>query len=70
MSLDKCDVTGSTDRVQYLPSYMQTDKVKKVCFNVALKMEKERLNGGEKASEEVVEKKPVRKPVKTKKKAK
>lgn len=38
-----CDVTGKTDRVEYLPVYMQTDKIKKVCFAVALKMEKERL---------------------------
>jgi hypothetical protein len=44
MSLLKCDVTGSTDRVEYLPLYMQTDKVKKVCFKVAIKMEQERLN--------------------------
>ncbi len=43
MSLHKCDVTGSTDRVHYLPLYMQTDKIKKVCFRVAVKMEKERL---------------------------
>lgn len=42
MSL-KCDVTGSTDRVYPLPSDMQTDKVKKVCFKVAVQMEKERL---------------------------
>lgn len=38
-----CDVTGSTDNVDYLPKYMQTDKIKKVCFRVAVKMEKERL---------------------------
>ena len=43
MSL-KCDVTGSTDRVEKLPEYMQTDKIKKVCFRVAVKMEQERLN--------------------------
>lgn len=42
MSL-KCDVTGSTDRVEKLPEYMQTEDVKYVCFKVAVKMEKERL---------------------------
>lgn len=40
-----CDLTGSTDRVSYLPSYMQTETVKKVCFRVAVKMEQERLAG-------------------------
>lgn len=40
-----CDVTGSTDRVSYLPSYMQSETVKKVCFRVAVKMEQERLAG-------------------------
>lgn len=40
-----CDLTGSTDRVEYLPSYMQTETVKKVCFRVAVKMEQERLAG-------------------------
>lgn len=38
-----CDVTGSTDRVEYLPKYMQTETVKKVCFRVAVKMEQERI---------------------------
>lgn len=54
-----CDVTGKTDRVEYLPVYMQTDKTKKVCFAVALKMEKERLQP---KKEQVAE--PVIEPVK------
>lgn len=75
MSL-KCDVTGSTDRVAPLPAYMQTDKIKNVCFNVAVKMEKERVEGKKepKASEaikEVVEQvKPSKKSKKKNKKAK
>jgi len=45
MSSLKCDVTGSTDRVQPLPLYMQTEKIKKVCFRVAVQMERERIEG-------------------------
>jgi len=80
----KCDVTGSTDRVQPLPVYMQTDKIKNVCFNVAKKMEKERLEGinrkatvkaeieektpAEEISKEATEEKPAKKKSAKKKK--
>lgn len=65
----KCDVTGSTDRVHPLPTYMQTEDVKNVCFKVAVQMENER-NGVRPADKpKRVEEKP-KKATKTSKKKK